>query len=265
MNPHQIPLAVAALALGAGVWSLLDLDLEQPRVRSPEIADTEAVRHVSLDLPPIRAFAHYYGRRSDPWQKLNPFVPAEARARERARLVEQEEEDARPPSEEYAVLPEPPENEAKPDEPTLAELPRITAGRSLVPRVVGYIEGEGRRRIAVRFGEAAAVPLAPGERHAGWTLIAIDGQQAIFTDADGVRQGFTIGGERPLATVLAADESGDDGGTGAGDAAPSAAEIIRMMQADPRGRRLLRDNPGLRKRIEENPERFIEMFRDRNR
>ncbi|MDA3959756.1 MAG: hypothetical protein PF961_03125 [Planctomycetota bacterium] len=279
MNPHQLPVVLALVAVAGASFLLFQVDRSMPRVEPPAVGSADAVKDVALDVPPIEEFAHYYGSEADAWQDLNPFVPAAARKRERDQLVRQRQRDKgqsdqtvatqRPPD-----LPPPPKPQAPIKRPAPKAFPSLGEASTVVPRVVGYLTGPGHRTLKVQFGpDGDVMTMQPGESHGAWTFVAVEDGNAVFTDEAGARHSFFISNPVAGTTTLSGTDylearqtGGGSGGApgGMGGSMDGAnldpAAILKQIEGDPRGAAMLRSNPRIRQMIEKDPAKALSLF-----
>lgn len=171
MNPHPLIPLVALLALIYAVIRMLGADGEPVQLDSPGW-DGRPVNAVTVQLPPIRDFEHYY-----PNDK-NPFVPIDARGREERALK-------KPPAERPKEVFEP---FTTPDEqPRVIEKPAFVAPRAdttiSVPEVVGILRLGKRARVSLVIDDTLHA-LQIGESAAGWTLTGIEQGAVLVRSAD---------------------------------------------------------------------------------
>lgn len=275
MNLHQLPLLVSLVLIAAAGALLALVDGGMPLVRDPRIPSTEAAKEVRLEVAEIEAFAHYYGDEDDAWQDLNPFIPFGERQKERDQLVQRRQRrnqrDDPVAVAQVPTLPEPPQRQAPVPKPKLKPLPKLSSSDIATPQVVGFISGPNGRSIKARFGDGPVLELQPGDSHSGWTFVDVRGGTAFFLDAEGVEHGFFIadpvGGITSLGAVDHLTGGGAPGTSAAGSlpSMPSTggadiAELIKQIQADPRGRAMLQANPDLQQMLQANPERAMNLF-----
>jgi len=271
MNQHHLPLLFALLLIALALVVNTTTDPGLPQLEPPSIVEERAARAVRLEMPPIADFAHYYGTPEDAWRNTNPFLPYRARRveraaqdqvdrerRERERPVVVKRDDDDPPE-----LPSVPENDPPPDPPQPPRVPQLGAETVRTPQVVGFIRGPAGRAIHVHFGDGEPQVMRRGETRHGWTLVRSGPGYAVFRDADGFEQRFPVGdpisgttqldGGHPGTGAAGGGGGGSTGMTTGDGGGGDAAAILRAIEADPRGKRLLQQNPMLREMLGSNP------------
>jgi hypothetical protein len=263
MNVHLLAPLVAALALAAAILRLLTAGGEPPQLDPPGW-DGRAVQAVSVELPPIRDFEHYY-----PNDK-NPFVPYSVRQREEQALKRPEAR-AQVPFEPFTI----------PDQqPRVIEKPAFVAPRPAtgvaVPVVVGLVRLGSRSRVSLALDDTM-YPLQVGESAAGWTLIGVERGQVVVESADGdvLRLAAPATASEPVDLSIGRDPVSAGAGGGLGDIEPPTSEdpvvqqaideiarnpaaIFRYRQDEELWRRISQD-PSVQAFMRENPE-LIEML-----
>ncbi|MHC5067635.1 MAG: hypothetical protein ACYTF0_03490 [Planctomycetota bacterium] len=280
LTVHQLPLLIAGLGVVAAGAALVLRDDQSADLAAPRIAAADAVREVHLDLPPIRAFEHYYGDETAAWSDLNPFIPFAQRAVEREALARRETDSQPQPTE--RDLPPPPRKLPPLPELVLPELPEPEDMPPLaLPRVVGFIDSSRGPVVQVRFApDGAPERLRLGERRHGWAVEGIDGSEVVFVDEAGRRLRATVAvaaeGDVILPAVAAKADDGVEPATN-GDDQPASEprggrgqnqrsrgeELLRKVENHPLGRIYLKNNPQYRDMILTNPDeaaKVIEQF-----
>ena len=253
VNVHMLSLAVGLLVLVVAGWQLASIDGSLPNVLPPSIPQADVVKEIKLEVSEIRDFEHYYGSKSDPWQKLNPFVPTKLRNE----ILDQPDDGpevgpdlpVKPPD--FPV----PESQPLPPRPKIKELPRLGPAVVATPKVVGILRLNTGSMIKVTFGDGGeVVNLQRGSSHSGWTFVGVDGNDAIFFDENGFEHRFDIGDQNSGVTNLGTAVDKPDGSNRQLDG--ENMDLEQLMGLLPPGM----DVNDLKRLIKRNPERAVQLL-----
>ena len=189
------PLALvstAGLSLWAG-FSWLTMDTRQPDLGTVQVDESVTAKIWRLRVPDIEPFEHYYGTLEENWSSLNPFIPADLRARDIAIEREIREIEKNGP-----VTPTPVISRPNPD-PVVEQKERPTLtypdknGKLVdLPTVYGGLVGPGGIDWLLVDIDGQSQSLSNGDVVNGLAFAGILRRQAVFIDEDGLRHRVTL-------------------------------------------------------------------------
>ncbi|MBA3686877.1 MAG: hypothetical protein H0W72_16785 [Planctomycetes bacterium] len=219
MNPPRL---VAMIALLLVLLAIVLRLFSNPEMASPQPPSHRGapVAFLVANVPAIGDFAgEFY------INDLNPFVPINERAPEKAALEEQK----RPQVVKATKLPPPPKNVIVEEPPKKPELPTLAGSTTAVPKCVGLIRhSSGRSALIVRMGaEGVEQRLGIGDLLEGWQLVELGQHNATFRDPSGAEQVLPIAPEAKNLLSASPGESFAPAGN------PSAPPVDPAAQPSP--------------------------------
>ena len=202
---------------------------------SPEIVDPGRpswkgadISNLVASVPKIDVFTSFYVNDD------NPFVPYNLRLAERGMLNPSRKPVKPEPTIPVTIAkikpPRPPVDVVEQPRAKLV-LPKLSPAPADAPVVFGFVGAGNDQALLVRMPDAeVSIRMAPGEKAAEWTLVAIDNNNlATFLDPRGVEHRYTIG-EGDLA-VMPTDAPAE--GTEAPGKKPAKATDKKMEPGGP--------------------------------
>ena len=182
--PSRLPALIAMAFLALLIWVVsqaLLQDRSRHQLQDPSARERPERLLFNVSLPPIAAFAHYYGKpgkNGDSWAPYNPFIPLEDRLEEIALKNNPVPEPVQP-----TTLPRR-SNKKPPPPPSLPPIAPLNLAARQLPDVIGGIT-QGNEPFVLAMHDGKLEVLAIGEAIGNWLLVRIEGNSAWFTPEGG--------------------------------------------------------------------------------